>query len=111
MRLLLKTQSWMVGDMISDMLAGRNAGCRGTILVRSGAHEARDEADVTRPDVVATLDRLGRYLEDLPEVGKVVSLADLLSQIHAGFTDGSPDVIPDDQALIAQYLMLLSSVE
>ncbi|MEM6371783.1 MAG: HAD family hydrolase [Pseudomonadota bacterium] len=27
--------SWMVGDAVSDMLAGRNAGCR-TILVRTG---------------------------------------------------------------------------
>lgn len=29
-------RSWMVGDSLSDMLAGRNAGCRGTILVRTG---------------------------------------------------------------------------
>jgi D-glycero-D-manno-heptose 1,7-bisphosphate phosphatase len=28
--------SWMVGDMISDVLAGLNAGCRGSILVRTG---------------------------------------------------------------------------
>lgn len=28
-------RSWMVGDTVSDMLAGRNAGCR-TILVRTG---------------------------------------------------------------------------
>jgi D-glycero-D-manno-heptose 1,7-bisphosphate phosphatase len=28
--------SWMVGDSISDILAGRNAGCRGGILLRSG---------------------------------------------------------------------------
>lgn len=42
-------ESWMVGDMISDMLAGRNAGCRGTVLVRTGlggktqeGHEAID---------------------------------------------------------------------
>jgi D-glycero-D-manno-heptose 1,7-bisphosphate phosphatase len=26
-------RSWMVGDMISDACAGRNAGCRGSILV------------------------------------------------------------------------------
>lgn len=29
-------QSWVVGDMISDALAGRNAGCRASILVRTG---------------------------------------------------------------------------
>ncbi len=28
--------SWMIGDMISDIHAGRNAGCRGTILVQTG---------------------------------------------------------------------------
>lgn len=28
--------SWMIGDMLSDMLCGRNAGCGGTILVRTG---------------------------------------------------------------------------
>jgi D,D-heptose 1,7-bisphosphate phosphatase len=28
--------SWMVGDMISDILAGINARCRGSILVRTG---------------------------------------------------------------------------
>lgn len=31
--------SWMVGDSLSDVLAGRNAGCRGCILVRSGYGE------------------------------------------------------------------------
>ena len=29
-------QSWMIGDAISDILAGRNAGCQGTVLVRTG---------------------------------------------------------------------------
>jgi histidinol-phosphate phosphatase family protein len=28
--------SWIIGDQVSDMLAGRNAGCRGGILVRTG---------------------------------------------------------------------------
>jgi histidinol-phosphate phosphatase family protein len=28
--------SWVVGDSISDVLAGRNAGCRGQILVHTG---------------------------------------------------------------------------
>ena len=29
-------QSWMIGDMVSDLLAGMNAGCKGNILVRTG---------------------------------------------------------------------------
>jgi D-glycero-D-manno-heptose 1,7-bisphosphate phosphatase len=28
--------SWVVGDSVRDVLAGRNAGCRGQILVRTG---------------------------------------------------------------------------
>ncbi len=29
-------KSWAVGDKVSDILAGRNAGCRGGILVKTG---------------------------------------------------------------------------
>jgi histidinol-phosphate phosphatase family protein len=36
--------SWMVGDMASDLLAGRNAGCAGSILVRTG-HGTRSEPE------------------------------------------------------------------
>jgi len=44
------TESWMVGDMPSDVGAGRRAGCR-TILIRSGpaSHDAKADA----PDYVA----------------------------------------------------------
>jgi D,D-heptose 1,7-bisphosphate phosphatase len=40
--------SWMVGDMISDILAGINARCRGSILVRTGKglSEAESALDV-----------------------------------------------------------------
>jgi len=30
------SRSWMIGDMISDALAGKNAGCQGSILVSTG---------------------------------------------------------------------------
>jgi serine O-acetyltransferase len=35
-------ESWMVGDMISDILAGINAGCAGTIFVETG-HDAEGQ--------------------------------------------------------------------
>jgi histidinol-phosphate phosphatase family protein len=49
--------SWMVGDMPSDTLAGRNAGCRGSILVRTGRdrHEAR-LGDAEAADLAAATD-------------------------------------------------------
>ncbi len=53
MRLALD-QSWMVGDTVSDMLAGRGAGCR-TVLVRTGYGSdyvhARDTFDYEAPDL------------------------------------------------------------
>ena len=30
------SRSWMIGDMLSDVLAGRNAGCKGSLLVLTG---------------------------------------------------------------------------
>ena len=35
--------SWMIGDMISDGLAGQHAGCRGSILVRTGKEPPDEE--------------------------------------------------------------------
>lgn len=43
--------SWMIGDMISDALAGINAGCRGTFLVATGKELLEEEARIV-PDLV-----------------------------------------------------------
>lgn len=51
---LALARSWMVGDTVSDMLAGRHAGCR-TVLVRTGYGAAyahpRDTYDAEAPDL------------------------------------------------------------
>ena len=39
-------RSWMIGDTISDVLAGRNAGCRGAILLKSGLPLKPVEAEI-----------------------------------------------------------------
>lgn len=54
--------SWMVGDLISDLLAGRNAGVRGTILVRTGYGAQVDPADPAVDHVV----------DDLPAAAELV---------------------------------------
>lgn len=51
--------SWMVGDTVSDILAGRHAGCR-TVLVRTG-YGTRDDgasglAHAIAPDVAGAVD-------------------------------------------------------
>lgn len=66
---------------------------------------------VTEPAVVAALDGLSAYLESLPDVGKAVSLADPLRQLHGGFNDDPTLPLPQSRPLIEQYLLLLESVD
>lgn len=50
------SRSWMVGDMLSDLLAGANAGCQGTILVLTGhglaTSKAQPEATFVAKDLL-----------------------------------------------------------
>jgi len=59
------SRSWMIGDMISDVLAGRNAGCLGSILVRSGSHRPEDES---HPAVDHVADDLGTAADMILEL-------------------------------------------
>lgn len=58
------SRSWVIGDMISDALAGTNAGCQGAILVRTGAEPPLETCGyVCCDDLVAAvgaiLDKVG----------------------------------------------------
>jgi len=64
---------------------------------------------VTEPKYVRSMEELARYLEALPEVGKTISLADPLLQMHDGFAQD--ETFPASKALIEQYLLLLEGVE
>jgi D,D-heptose 1,7-bisphosphate phosphatase len=46
-------RSWMIGDSARDLLAGRSAGCRGVVLVRSGHDVAEAMALLEARDFVA----------------------------------------------------------
>jgi ribonucleotide monophosphatase NagD (HAD superfamily) len=55
----------MIGDRMSDILAGQAAGCR-TILVRSGAAGAGADDFAPRPDFVAAdLVEAARFIDDI----------------------------------------------
>jgi D,D-heptose 1,7-bisphosphate phosphatase len=61
--------SWMVGDMLSDALAGVNAGCRGSILVETGHGLGDDEIDAVAglrvvPDLSAAVDLILEFEAD-----------------------------------------------
>ncbi len=67
--------------------------------------------ELTRPAVLGRIEKFGRFLHGLPEVGKVISVVDPLAQAHAAFQGGSADELPDSREAIEQYLLLLESVE
>jgi D-glycero-D-manno-heptose 1,7-bisphosphate phosphatase len=49
------SRSWMIGDMLSDMHAGRNANVRGTILVKTGSGAKVDAGGAAIDHVVSDL--------------------------------------------------------
>jgi len=71
-----------------------------------GAPEGRS---VTEPAVVRAMGQLAQALEARAEVGRALSLADPLIQLQRGFS-GS-DALPESQAAIEQFLLLLESVD
>jgi predicted RND superfamily exporter protein len=73
--------------------------------------ESQTGDSVASAEVVAALAGLTTYLESLPEVGRALSIADPLRQLHGGFNDDPSQPLPEDSTLIAQYLLLLDSVE
>jgi len=71
--------------------------------------EAPSGGVVSTPEVMAAIDGLAAHLEALPSVGRVLSIADPLRQLHAGFLGTAGEPLPNDAALLAQYLLLLDS--
>lgn len=56
------SSSWMIGDMMSDMLAGRNANCRGTILVLTGKGNELNPSDPAIDHVADNLLEAARWI-------------------------------------------------
>jgi len=73
--------------------------------------ESTGSRSVTEPDVIRALAGLTAYLESQPEMGRAISLADPLRQLHGGFLDDGAEPLPETRALAEQYLLLLASVE
>ncbi|MDH3521285.1 MAG: HAD family hydrolase [Myxococcales bacterium] len=60
------SRSWMIGDSLADMLAGHNAGCRGSILVRTGKGAAVDAAHPAIDHVARDLADAANWIVSLP---------------------------------------------
>jgi histidinol-phosphate phosphatase family protein len=61
-------RSWMIGDMLSDTLAGRNAGCARSVLVRGAHHGPADEQHSSVDFVVNDLMEAVRLLRRSPPI-------------------------------------------
>jgi predicted RND superfamily exporter protein/outer membrane lipoprotein-sorting protein len=70
---------------------------------------ASDDA-IKNPKTLQAMEELQRFLENQPNVGKTVSLADFIKRMNQAMHGDDPAYykIPDSQALISQYLLLYS---
>jgi predicted RND superfamily exporter protein len=71
--------------------------------------EAPTGRSVTEPLVIQRLEELTRFLEATPEVGKAISVADPVAQMHEGFMGAPGAPLPTRRDLIEQYLLLLEA--
>jgi predicted RND superfamily exporter protein len=71
--------------------------------------EAPEGQRVTQPDVIEKIEELTTRAEALPEVGRAISIADALSELHSGLTGKTTKSLPNDPQMIEQYLLLLEN--
>jgi predicted RND superfamily exporter protein len=71
--------------------------------------EASGARRLNTPEVIAAIDQLSTYLQSLPAAGRSISIADPLRQLHGGFLGDASQPLPQDEASISQYLVLLES--
>jgi predicted RND superfamily exporter protein len=79
----------------------------GTATAEIYVHAASPEG-VLDPDLFAATARLEAALEARPGVDRVISLVDVMRQVHRELGHPEdPDALPDSRALLAQYMLLL----
>ena len=88
--------------VLNDKLAGTNT----LYVVFKG-----DRADHMKdPTVLAAIESAQRFIETLPDVGKTISIVDLLKQMNRAMNAGAPAAytLPATAELVSQYLLLYS---
>jgi len=73
--------------------------------------EAPPGRTVLEPAALSAIDALSHHLASLPEVGKSISVADPLRQIHGGFSGDESEPLPAEPGLTEQYILLLEGLE
>ncbi len=97
------------GQPIREATALLNEKLGGTSLLYVVAEGEKDT--MKEPDVLRYFEKLQRYLEGSPLVGKTTSLADVVKRINEAWNDDDPRyrVIPDSRRAVAQFLLLYLS--
>jgi uncharacterized protein len=90
-----------------DALNSRMAGTNPFYVLIDG----KTEDAIKRPDVLNAMEGLQRELEKSPLVGKTISMVDFLKQMNRSMNGDQASfyTLPQDQNLIAQYLLLYSN--
>lgn len=68
------------------------------------------ERDVAAPDVIRSLREMARQFEARPEVGRVISIADPIDDLHEALMGSGASILGSGE-LVEQYLLLLESSE
>jgi predicted RND superfamily exporter protein len=85
-------------DYINQMFAGTNS----LVLLIDG----QSDGAITRPDSLLAILKLQEHLEQIPGVGKTVSIADTVAHLHTLIGAGDGRRLPSSEDLAAQYLLL-----
>ena len=104
------TKSYFSSDLVFEQddktLNSRLGGTNTLYLLIEGANEDA----IKNPKTLQAMDDLQRFLEQQPDVGKTVSMADFIKRMNQAMHSDDPAYykIPESQDLISQYLLLYS---
>jgi uncharacterized protein len=92
---------------VADDILGRTFSGTNTLVFLVDGHEAGALHD---PAALNAIDRLQRFVEADPSVGKTLSIVDYLKAMHQALNggDASFSVVPPSAELVSQYLFLYS---
>jgi predicted RND superfamily exporter protein len=85
-------------DKLNDLFAGTNS----LLFLIEGSAEGA----IADPRVILALSTLQGRVEQLPGVGKALSVADVLFQMHRALSPGSSSLLPPTKELTVQYMFL-----
>jgi predicted RND superfamily exporter protein len=105
-----------VGHPLRDAMDVANVGLRGSMFLEFLVQTGRENG-LHEPELLRGLDEVARRAADVSldggalYVGKTLSLADVVKEIHQALNENRPDhyAVPDDRLLVAQELLLFEN--